>query len=192
MSHQKSGGKHPPANHSLKPKEQRKALEQLLETLYGKVEKEKSFDWLVVPDTNTMADSVLKDIHTNLSRLRGHSDFVTPRRHLKYDFYLPSRDLVIEYDERQHFTVQRAITLKRYPSEIRLDFDRREWIESCERIKAIDNSPVYRDEQRAFYDSMRDLLAAANGIRVIRLRHGVRDWTLPDAKEALMNLLEEL
>ena len=119
-----------------------------------------------------MPDGVLKDIHTKLSRLRGHSDFVTPRHHLKYDFYIPSLDMVIEYDERQHFTVQRATALKRYPSETRLEFDRREWIASCERIKAIDNFPVYRDEQRAFYDSMRDLLAAENGIRVVRLLTG--------------------
>jgi hypothetical protein len=192
MSHQESGGKHPPAKHSLKPKEQRKALEQLLETLYGKVDKEKSFDWLVVPDPNTMPKGVLKDIHIKLSLLRGHSDFVTPRRHLKYDFYLPSRDLVIEYDERQHFTVQRAAALRLYPSKHALGFDRNDWIDVCDRTQAVDKSPVYRDEQRAFYDSMRDLLAAANGIRVVRLRHGFRDWTLPDAKEALMNLLEEL
>ena len=47
MSHQVGKDKQPPPKHSLKPKEQRKALEQLLETLYGKVEKEKSFAWLV-------------------------------------------------------------------------------------------------------------------------------------------------
>jgi very-short-patch-repair endonuclease len=192
MADRVSKDQHPPPKSSLKPKDQREAIEQILRGLYGEVEKEKSFDWLVVPDTNTMPDSLLKDIHTKLSRLRGHSDFVTPRRHLNYDFYLPSRDLVIEYDERQHFTVQRAAALRLYPSKHALGFDRNDWIDVCDRIQAVDKSPVYRDEQRAFYDSMRDLLAAENGIRVIRLRHGFRDWTLPDAEEALKNLLEEL
>ncbi len=121
------------------------------------MEPQKTFDWLVVPDPNMMPDGVLKYIHTKLSRCRGYSDFVTPRYRLRCDFYVPSRGLVIEYDERQHFTMQRAAALQLYPSKLQLGFDIEEWIVSCNRIKAIDNSPVYRDEQRAFYDSMRDL-----------------------------------
>jgi hypothetical protein len=43
-------------------------------------------------------------------------------------------------------------------------------------IDAHDPSPVYRDEQRTFLDSCRDLLAAENGWRVIRLKDGAIDW----------------
>jgi hypothetical protein len=47
----------------------------------------------------------------------------------------------------------------------------------------------YRDEQRAFYDSLRDILAARNGVRLIRLRYGTFDWTGPGGDEQLNNLL---
>jgi hypothetical protein len=50
-------------------------------------------------------------------------------------------------------------------------------------------TPPYRDEQRAFYDSLRDILAARNGVRLIRLRYGTFDWTGPDAEAQLCNLL---
>ena len=67
--------------------------------------------------------------------------------------------MIIEYDERQHFTEQRAKSLAYYPSNRNLGFDKDKWREACENIKATDKDPLYRDEQRAFYDSVRDILA---------------------------------
>ena len=102
---------------------------------------------------------------------------------------MPAERLVIEYDERQHFTMQRAKSLELYPPDLALGFDREEWLTACRTIRATDPMPPYRDEQRAFYDSLRDILAARNGIRLIRLRYGTFDWTGPGADEQLRTLL---
>jgi hypothetical protein len=64
---------------------------------------------------------------------------------------------ILEFDESQHFTSARKITLELYP-DLTLGFDRRKWIELCLSIDAKDNSPPYRDEQRAWYDTLRDFL----------------------------------
>jgi len=172
------------------PKNQREALEQLLLELCGKVEREKTFDWLLVKDPETMPAGIMKDIYIALSHFRGHLEFVKPGRCLRCDLYVPGYNLLIEYDERQHFTIPRAIGLELYPEELQLGFDRNEWIETCRRIRATDPLPVYRDEQRAFYDSIRDILAAENGIGVIRFQHGTQDWALPGSLEVLKHVLE--
>jgi hypothetical protein len=39
-----------------------------------------------------------------------------------------------------------------------LGFDKRKWIELCDQINAHDNYPLFRDEQRAWYDTLRDFL----------------------------------
>jgi hypothetical protein len=121
--------------------------------------------------------------------MRGHSTFASSGKSLSCDFFVPAERLVIEYDERQHFTVQRARSLELYPPDLALGFDRQEWLTACRTIRATDPTPPYRDEQRAFYDSLRDILAAGNGVRLIRLRYGTFDWTGPGAEEHLGNLL---
>ena len=40
---------------------------------------------------------------------------------------------------------------------MRLGFSKDRWVALCEEIQAGDNSPIYRDEQRAFYDTVRDI-----------------------------------
>ena len=124
---------------------------------------EAKFDWLVVPDYSSK-DDVFKDIYDNLKEMRNYSGFSNPGYKLACDFFIPSENLIIEYDERQHFTEQRAKSLACYPSNQNRGFDKDKWREACENIKATDNDPPYRDEQRAFYDSVRDILAARNGI----------------------------
>ncbi len=63
-----------------------------------------------------------------------------------------------------------AASLRAYPTDILLGFDKKRWIQLADEIRAGDNSPVYRDEQRAFYDSIRDIMAAKIGLRpVVRI-----------------------
>src|SRR5205823_9348600 len=83
----------------------------------------------------------------------------------------------------------RAKSLGLYPLDLALCFDRQEWLTACRTIRATDPTPPYRDEQRAFYDSLRDILAARNGVRLIRLRYGTFDWTGPGAEEQLSKVL---
>jgi hypothetical protein len=167
---------------------QKQALAELLRRRFGTAEMEARFPWLTVPHPQQMDDTV-RAIYDALRAMRGYSTFATFGKALCCDFFIPSEQLLIEYDERQHFTVQRATALELYPPDIRLGFDRQEWIDTCQNIRATDPLPPHRDEQRAFYDSLRDILAARNGFTLIRFRYGAFDWTAPNSPAKLPLIL---
>ncbi|MEA2053179.1 MAG: hypothetical protein U9O90_10270 [Euryarchaeota archaeon] len=166
-------------------------LQKRLEQRFGCVMTEAKFDWLVVPDYSSM-DDIFRDIYDNLKAMRNYSGFSNPGYKLACDFFIPSKNLIIEYDERQHFTEQRAESLAHYPSNLNLSFDKDKWREACANIKATDNDPLYRDEQRAFYDSVRDILAARNGIPLIRIKHGDYDWKSASGTDVIDELIKHL
>ena len=114
----------------------------------------------------------LKQIHAALSRFRGHQQFASERRALRCDFGIPSARLIIEYDERQHFSTARAISLQHYPQSLQVGFNVQEWLRHCTKIDAKDNSPPFRDEQRAFYDTVRDFAWTERGFKVVQLKMG--------------------
>lgn len=160
----------------LDPVSQKLALEGILRDRYGDIQKEATFDWLIVPSTHSM-DKEIAAIADALTSYRGQVGFFKPGVALKCDFFVPSMRYIIEYDERQHFTIPRDLSLSLYPDNLKLGFDLNQWRESCQRIRAEDPNPPYRDEQRAFYDTLRDLLAVRNGYYPIRIKHGDYDWT---------------
>ena len=166
-------------------------LQKRLEQRFGCVMTEAKFDWLVVPDYSSK-DDVFKDIYDNLKEMRNYSGFSNPGYKLACDFFIPSKNLIIEYDERQHLTEQRAKSLAHYPPNLNRGFDKDKWREACENIKATDNDPPYRDEQRAFYDSVRDILAARNGIPLIRIKHGDYDWKSASGTVVIDELINPL
>lgn len=168
---------------------QKQALLELLTKQFGTVECEAQFPWLVVPHVNEMMEP-LKGIFQALQTMRGYSNFTAAGRSLRCDFYIPELKIIVEYDERQHFTDQRAKALGLYPAELSMEFNQQEWIAACSSIKATDPSPPHRDEQRAFYDSMRDILATKNGYRLIRFRQGSTDWTHMGAVQMLLAAIE--
>ncbi len=172
-------------------KRQREALKSLLESYFGEVQTEASFDWLVVPRLDFM-DATLLNLAEALASYRGYREYSLPGTVLHIDFFIPSHNLIIEYDERQHFTISRAIALESYPSNIDLAFDRTAWVSYCKAIRATDPTPYYRDEQRAFYDSLRDILASRHGYTVLRIKDKEYDWTLPDAISRLNKLLGQV
>jgi very-short-patch-repair endonuclease len=172
-------------------KTQKDFLIKLLKQRFGCVITEAKFDWLKVPDC-VSNDDVLDGIYENLASIRGCKYFPTPGHPLACDFFIPSENLIIEYDERQHFTKQRAKSLAYYPPDLNLGFDKDKWCEACENIKATDNDPIYRDEQRAFYDSVRDILAARNGMTLIRIKEGDYDWESESGMEVLNELINSL
>lgn len=167
---------------------QKVALDALLRQRFHIVEREARFPWLTVPAPGQM-DQTLSAIHTALQETRGYGAFARGGASLLCDFFVPAERLIIEYDERQHFTLQRAAVLQLYPPDLALGFDRQEWLTACRTIGAIDSDPPFRDEQRAFYDGVRDILAARNGFRLIRVRDGAVDWTGPGAQAQLDTLL---
>lgn len=166
-------------------------LQKHLEQRFGCIMTEAKFDWLVVPDNNSM-DDVFKKIYDKLKEMRNYSGFSNPGYKLACDFFIPSKNLIIEYDERQHFTEQRAESLAHYPPNQNLSFNKDKWREACKNIKATDNDPLYRDEQRAFYDSVRDILAARNGIPLIRIKHGDYDWKSASGTAVIDGLIKHL
>lgn len=169
-------------------KAQRAALITAIRRNFPDVKVECSeLSWLKVPETGRM-DGVLERIFAALTDYRGYTGFATAGRRLVCDIVIPSQRLICEYDERQHFTVPRAIALQLYPNNVTICFDRAEWIAHCKSIGATDTDPVYRDEQRAFYDSVRDILASANGYRIARLKHGAIDWQTCDADKEISTL----
>jgi hypothetical protein len=121
---------------------QKQALFDLLKKRFGTVECEADFSWLVVPKTDELKEP-LASIYEALRAMRGFSTFAGAGRSLRCDFYIPSEKLIVEYDERQHFTIQRAKALELYPPDISLEFDHQEWIKTCNSIKATDPSPPY-------------------------------------------------
>ena len=52
-----------------------------------------------------------------------------------------------------------------YPDDQLLGFSKERWVALCDKHKARDNDPPYRDEQRAWYDTLRDLVPSLEGFR---------------------------
>jgi very-short-patch-repair endonuclease len=101
---------------------------------------------------------------------------------LAFDYYIPKLNVVIEFDERQHFTPLRAVSLRAYPYDAILGFDKLRWMQLSEQIRAGDNSPLWRDEQRAFYDAIRDIMVPRIGLRpVIRIFEEDVNWEKSNA-----------
>lgn len=71
------------------------------------------------------------------------------------DIYIPKIKKVIELDEKQHFSLSRAKSLRLYDG-IKVDYSVDQYISFCQQIKAHDRSPIYRDGQRAWLDCLRD------------------------------------
>lgn len=159
----------------------------LLIDLYGDIEREKKYEWCTsLYDTND-----LRDIINNISSVK-HMEFVPIRRSfLPFDFVSEKQKIIIEYDERQHFTKQRYLALQGYSKEICLHYDKKYWKELCMQINAKMNKKVdpLRDEKRALYDSIRDITAYKNGYTLFRIFHGQIDFSKDNAKEELSKLL---
>jgi very-short-patch-repair endonuclease len=171
----------------------RNALKDILEKNFGKVETEKTFAGIQIPDLDNRhtMDKALRSILDKIESVRGMTVKGQPRRLLSFDYYLPSKKVVIEFDERQHFTLPRAASLQAYPDGKKLSFDKEKWIQLCHEINAGDNSPAYRDEQRAFYDAVRDIMASRIGLQpVVRIYEADVLWekegdSSPQAKKVL-------
>lgn len=138
----------------------------LLGRLYGAVEERRAFQ--IEPTLAGFRSSVhiqqLERIYAALRERRGFVDFVKAACLPPTDYFVPEPGFVLEYDESQHFTELREIALEEYPSSLSLGFDRDKWIRLCREFRAHDNDPPFRDEQRAWYDTLRDFLPTVAGL----------------------------
>ena len=168
--------------------EQKNALQLLLNQHFkGTVVTEKSFDWLVTPEK---PDRLYKSIINTLSKYRGDTKFARKKAKLKCDFVCDAKKIIIEYDERQHFSEARRLSLLAYKGKVHTDYDIDFWIKACADVHARDNDPSNRDEIRAYYDSTRDIEAARNGYKLIRIMHDQVDWSAAGAEQELRKLLK--
>ena len=157
----------------------KETIRKLLEKIYGKVEENYKFRVGTSPEDfkNSLYYSKLKTIYKKLQDHRGHRDFVKAKTLPNCDFFIPNPGFIVEFDESQHFTLPRKITLEEYPTNLELGFSKEKWIRLCEKINAKDNDPPYRDEQRAWYDTLRDFLPTILGLQpTVRLFAKDFEW----------------
>lgn len=138
----------------------KETIEKLLEKLYGRVEKNFRFDIGTSPENfrDTPFYNKLKEIYGLIQNYRGFKEFVRIDTLPQCDYFIPEARIIVEFDESQHFSQPRKIALSHYPENLKLGYDRKRWIGFCEKINSKDNNPPYRDEQRAWYDTLRDFL----------------------------------
>lgn len=173
-------------------------LLELLRQLDPKVQCERQFDWLYLPKESELLPEELvvrNELIDHCRRTRMNhpkkslcnpdsllSDQASKgrARMLELDFFLPQYGLGVEFDERQHFTVERKIALAAYPA-TDFPFDRTKWAELCS-DSILDYDPPCRDWQRAFRDSVRDFRCKANNLTLLRIFYR----ELPEAIKARM------
>ena len=166
--------------------EQKNALQLILNKMFdGDIVCEKTYPWLKTPEK---IEGDYEPLYKALSEYRGDKAFAKKNVVLRCDFVCEGQKLIIEYDERQHFSEARRVALASYQN-IPLCFDRDKWMKACSDIQAKDNAPKNRDEVRAFYDSTRDIECAKHGYRLVRIMHGQIDFEQEGAAEELKKLI---
>jgi hypothetical protein len=167
---------------------QKNALQLLLQKHYGHIETEKKFDWMKTPNIQSLPEEY-KEIVSALSKYRNQTGFQKSHYQLLCDIVLYDQKVIIEYDEYQHFSEARKITLENYSANIQLNFPKEKWIEACEKMNRKDNFPIDRDERRAYFDTVRDIEAFKHGYKLIRIKHGDFDWEMEGAENQLSQLI---
>ena len=160
------------ANHKDHCQHCKKNISILLSTIFGEVQPEYDIDLPSQIDDykNTNIYSSIYPIYKSLQNYRGHCAFVKARKLSKVDFFIPKEKIIIEIDESQHFTKPREIALSLYPKNDQFRFSIEKWKTLCRELNKRDNSPSFRDEQRAWYDTLRDFAPIFWGDgKVIRL-----------------------
>jgi len=162
-------------------------VRRLLITLYGDCQVNHSFPWPAKFQdyNNTAIGDTLQRIHAGLCELRGYRDFVKSPQIPPCDYYISSPPFIVEFDESQHFSAPRLVSLSFYPSEFKAGYPQLRWRELCLEIDAKDDEPVDRDERRAWYDVLRDLVPTVHGFcPTVRLYAGEFAWCSLDSSSA--------
>lgn len=118
----------------------------------------------------------LNKIHAELQGYRRFFQFTRAKKLSAVDYYVSNPRFIVEFDESQHFTKPREITLRNYPATLKLGFDKNKWIDRCIELNCKDNDPPYRDEQRAWYDTLRDFSSVLLQIPLIRILPNEHVW----------------
>ena len=183
--------------HSAHCRACKERVRELLTAIYGECQANHSFPWSAWPRdyANTPIGNLLERIQFELGNLRGHRDFIKSALVPPCDYYVSDLPFILEFDESQHFSAPRLVTLSLYPDVLQLGFSRSHWKDLCCEIGAVDDQPFDRDERRAWYDALRDLVPTVHGFQpTVRLYAGGYQWCSLDAasradREQFMRLL---
>ena len=187
--------------HSERCPECKVRVRQLLEQIYGICVPNKTFGWRTsLPHyAESSIGDTLRDVARALEMHRGFDirEFVRRDVLSGCDYWVPKPGFIVEFDESQHFTTPRKLALSVYTDDKHLGFSADRWIGLCEQHDAKDNDPPFRDQQRAWYDTLRDLVPSIKGLEpTVRLYARDRVWCSldPDSKkdrEYFSNLIHE-
>ena len=159
----------PSKRHSERCRECKIRVGQLLARIYGACVRDHRLRWetSLTAYAGTSVDPVLRDVAGVLEEHRGYGigAFVRSNALAGCDYWVPDPGFIVEFDESQHFTRPRKLALSVYPDAHPLGFAARRWLELCEHHDARDNDPPFRDEQRAWYDTLRDLVPSIRGLQ---------------------------
>lgn len=169
-----------PNPHSEHCRDCKVRLHELLTALYRDAcHKDYLFPWPSSPKAydGTHIGDILQCIYTELKDYRGYGGFIRSPRMPPCDYYIENPGFILEFDERQHFSRPRGVTLDLYPADLRMGFSLQKWHHLCTVLRAEDPNPPDRDERRAWYDCLRDLLPTVHGLGpTIRLYEGALPW----------------
>ncbi len=149
-------------SHNERCKKCKMNVSELLTKLFGEVKVNHDLRLASKPEffKATYYHSTLQEIFNLLQSSRGHTEFVRSKKLPKVDFFVVHPGFIVEFDETQHFTEQRMISLQNYPTDLKVGYDKQQWIDHCRMLHKKDNDPPCRDEQRAWYDTLRDFAPA--------------------------------
>lgn len=165
--------------HSAHCRACKERVRELLTAIYGECAVNHRFPWSTHPEDyrNTSVGNSLEVIRDALRDWRGHRDFIKSPQVPPCDFYLSAPPFILEFDESQHFSRARLVTLEFYPRSVELGFSPARWQQLCRAIDARDDRPIDRDERRAWYDALRDLVPSAYGFTpTVRLYAADYNW----------------
>jgi hypothetical protein len=167
------------AEHSGHCRACKERVRQMLVALYGECRTGHQFPWPAKPEdyASTLIGDTLERIRAALCAMRGHRDFIKIALVPPCDDYLYGKKQILEFDESQHFSRQRLVSLSLYPGDLRYGFSAERWNNLCRSINAVDDTPIDRDERRSWYDTLRDLVPAIYGFEpTVRLYAGDCAW----------------
>jgi hypothetical protein len=183
-------------------KVQNRGLE-LIRKVLGGIE-EQTPAWLMRPAAKECGRCwpLINKIYLDLTGLHLPSE-MPERERRKVDCVLKQpngESRIIEVDESQHFNLYRAKTLKLYPDDVLVAFDRNIWIKRSEAKKRLEGGgfgkskpPLFpgeggRHRQRAFRDALADILPPEYGFKpTLRLAYfEVDGWLAADSASEMM------
>ncbi len=170
--------------HSAHCRACKERVRELLTAIYGDYRANYQFLWPARPAdyANTPIGNLLSRIRIALGDLRGYRDFIKSVQMPPCDYFIPDPPFIVEFDENQHFSRARLVTLANYSDKIAVGFSIARWQELCRGIDAKDDEPIDRDERRAWYDTLRDLVPIVHGFKpTVRLYAEEFEWCSLDA-----------